>query len=176
MPDNLPSINFAGNKQESAFDKIMNWTLTVGRLIVILTEIIAVSAFLYRFSLDDQLADLHSSIKEKKQIISNLSKDESKYRNLQNLISLVSNLSTGATKIDQNITDITGLIPSSITNANLSFDSTQMGMGAEISSTSTLKELMDSFSKYNGAESISINNLESKSSTGLSVNITVKLK
>jgi hypothetical protein len=176
MPDNPPSINFAGNKQESVFDKIMNWTLTVGRLIVILTEIIAVTAFLYRFSLDDQLANLHSVIKEKKQIISNLNADESKYRNLQSRITLVSNLSAGATKIDQNITDISSLIPDTLSNTSLIFDTTQMNMNTDVSSVPSLKELMESFNKYNGAASISINNLESKPSAGLSVNISIKLK
>ena len=52
MENSPASINLVKKNEKSSVDKFINWTLSIGRLIVIITEIIAISAFLYRFSLD----------------------------------------------------------------------------------------------------------------------------
>jgi len=176
MPDNLPSINLAKNKQTSPLDKFMNWTLTIGRLIVIVTEIVAVIAFIYRFSLDEKLVDLHSAIKQKQNIISVLKNDESKYRNLQNRIAIAATFSEKGTKISQTITDIASLIPTQVKIGNLILNKNQVSISADVVSVLSLKNFTDSLKGYHGIKSISIDSIENKPSIGLSVNITTLLK
>ena len=176
MPNNLPSVNFAGNKQPPLLERLMDWTLTIGRLIVIITEIIAITAFIYRFSLDEQLANIRSSIRDQKAIISNLRNDESKYRNLQDRLDLISTFSKKATKTNQTITDIANLIPSSVQINSLVVNMGRVDMSVDLHSTSDLKQLVSSLEKYNNTSSISINNLENKPSAGIAANITAMLK
>jgi hypothetical protein len=176
MPNNLPTINLAGDREIAPIDKLMNWTLSVGRLIVIVTEIIAVLAFVYRFSLDEKLINLHSTIKQQRNIISALKNDEIKYRDLQDRIALASTFSTKAINANKTITDITNLIPSSVRVKNLTLSKNQIMMNVDVLSVSSLVELVDSFKGYDKTKSININNIENKPSVGLSVNITTTLK
>ncbi|MDP2585319.1 MAG: hypothetical protein Q8P29_00395 [Candidatus Levybacteria bacterium] len=176
MPDNLPSINFVKDKQIPLFDKFMNWALTAGRLIVIITEVVAVVAFVYRFSLDEKLVDLHSAIKQKQNIISVLKNDENKYRSLQDRIALASAFSEKAIASNKTFTDIVSLIPNDIKTNNLIFSKDRVNIDASMTSISSLTDLVESLKSYPNIKSISIDNIENKSSIGLSVDITTILK
>jgi hypothetical protein len=49
----------------TSLGKLLQWSLTVGRYLVIFTELIVVSSFAARFSLDRQVTDLNASILQK---------------------------------------------------------------------------------------------------------------
>lgn len=175
MPSNLPSINLAKNKQIPLFDKFMNWALTIGRLIVIITELVAMIVFVYRFSLDEKLIDLHSLIKQKQNIVSVLKNDESKYRNLQDRIALASAFSEKGIKTNQTITSIIKLIPSKVNISNLILNKDQISMNVDVASVSSLANFIDSLKNYSGIKSINIDSIENRPSAGLSVNISITL-
>ncbi len=176
MPNNLPSINLVKNKQISFLDKFMDWTLTIGRLIVIITEVVAVIAFIYRFSLDERLVNLHSAIKQKQNMVSVLKNDENKYRNLQDRIALAATFSTKATSSNQTITDIVSLIPSQIKINDLILNKDRINLDVDVTSIPSLDDFVNSLKSYRGIKSINIDNIENKPSVGLSVNITTMLK
>lgn len=176
MPNNLPSINLAGNKQIPLFDKFIGWSLTIGRLIVILTEVVAVMAFVYRFSLDERLVDLHSAIKQKQNVISVLKSDEDKYRNLQERIALAATFSEKAVKSSQTITDIANLASKQAKVNNLSINNDRVNIAADVSSVSSLADLIETLKNYKNIKSISIDNIENKPAVGLSTSITIMLK
>lgn len=176
MPNDLPSINLVKNKQIPLFDKFMDWTLTIGRLIVIVTEVVAVIVFIYRFSLDEKIVNLHSAIKQQQNIISVLKNDESKHRNLQDRIALASTFSTKATSSDRNITGIISLIPNQVRISNFILNEDQVKLSVDIASISSLENLVNSLKGYSGIKSISIDSIENKPSIGLSIDITAMLK
>jgi len=173
---NNPSINLATDKQVPVFDKFIDWTLTIGRLIVILTEIIAIVAFLYRFSLDDKLANLHSAIKQKQSIVFVLKNDETKYRNLQNRIATAANFSAKGIKTDQTITDIKNLIPNQVNLNSLIFNKDKINMKVDVPSSLLLSNFVNSLQSYPEISSISIDNIENVPAAGLSVDISTMLK
>lgn len=176
MLENSASINLAGNKQIPLFDKFMGWALTVGRLIVILTEIVAVAAFIYRFSLDERLVDLHSAIKQKQALVSLLKQDEDKYRNLQDRIALASTFSDRSTKNNKIIADIVGLMPPGIKINDLTLNKDRVNININITSILSLTNLIEPLKNYPNIKSLSIDNIENKPSIGISVGITAMLK
>ena len=176
MPESSPSINLIKNKQIPFFDKFMDWALTVGRLIVILTEIVAVLAFVYRFSLDERLIDLHSSIKQKQTLVSLLKADEDKYRNLQDRIALASTLSEKNAKTNKIVLNIIELIPGGVKINNLIFNKDRITISADTSSVSSLTDFINFLKDYPSIKSVSIDNIENKPSIGLSVTVTTMLK
>jgi Tfp pilus assembly protein PilO len=176
MPNNSPSINLAKNRQLPVVDRFLNWGLTVGRLIIIITEVIAVIAFIYRFSLDERLIDLHSAIKQKQNMVSALKNDEAKYRNLQDRIALASTFSVKAAASDQVITDIIHLVPNQIEVTNLLLNKGRMNLDINVLSISSLEAFVESLKNYEKIKSISVDNIENRPSVGLSVNITITLK
>lgn len=176
MPNNLPSINLAKDRQISSFDKFLNWTFTIGRLIVIITEVVAVIAFVYRFSLDEKIVDLHTQIKQKQSLVSALKNDESKYRNLQDRITLAANFSTKATKSNQIITDIVNLIPNQVKITNLILNKDRINLDVEVTSVSSLENFVSSLQTNQNIKSVNIDNIENKPSLGLYANIVAMLK
>ena len=176
MPTNLPSINLAKDKEISSFDKFIDWTLTIGRLVVIITEVIAIGAFIYRFSLDEKLVNLHSEIKKRQITISSLRNDENKFRNLQDRIALASSFSEKGIKTSQNITNFAKLIPEQVKINNLSLNKNQVNTDVDVASISLLSDLISSLKNSNAIKSISIDNIENSPSVGLSVIITTTLK
>lgn len=174
MPNNSSSINLIRNKA-STFDKIMSWTLTIGRLIIILTEVVALSAFVYRFSLDEKLIELHSSIKQKQVVVSLLKQDEDKYRNLQDRIALASTFTEKSSKSNESIQAIFNLISPGIIINNLTLNKERVNINVNASSISQLNNFVSTLKDYPQIASISIDNIESKPS-GLSINISIILK
>jgi len=176
MPNSLSSINLAKNTQIPVFDKLLDWVLTIGRLIVIITEVVAVTAFIYRFSLDERLVELHSAIKQKQSVISVLKSDESKYRNLQDRIAIASTFSAKTINSNQTIADIVSLIPDQVKIGNLLLNKDQVNLSINVVSVSSLENFINSLKNYRNIKSISIDNIENKPSIGLSVNLTAMLK
>ena len=175
MQNDPPSINLVQDKQVPIVDKFLNWTLTIGRLIIIMTEVVAITAFVYRFSLDDKLVNLHSVVKKKQNIIFVLKNDENKYRNLQDRIALAANFSNKGIKISQAITNISNQISNQAQINSFIFNKDRVNLNANIVTVSSLSNLVDSLKNNQNIKSVSIDNIENKPSIGLSVSITSML-
>lgn len=176
MTESGSSINLIKNKHVSFLDKFMGWALTVGRLIVIITEIVAVAAFIYRFSLDERLSDLHSAIKQKQTIVSLLKQDENKYRNLQSRLALASTVQEKFAKTNKIILDVIDKASDGIDINNFVLNKDRINIDANVGSTSTLKNFINSLKNYPDIKSINIDNIENKPSIGLLVTLTLTLK
>lgn len=83
LKDSLIKINLISNRREIFSNNVINWIITTGKVIIILTELIALSALSYRFIIDRQIIDLHDEIKRKEALLNQESKKESEYRHLQ---------------------------------------------------------------------------------------------
>lgn len=175
MSNNLSSINLVKNKQIPLLDRLMNWTLTIGRLIVIITEVVAVIAFVYRFSLDERLVGLHDQIKQQQNIISALKNDENKYRNLQDRLALANTFSAKGTKTNQTIASIVPPTSNQVKLNELSLNKDREGISLDVTSVSALADFIKSLKNNPNIKSISIDNIESKPAVGLSVDITIML-
>jgi len=120
MKNKLPSINLIKKDRGNFFDKFINWALTFGRLVVILTEGVALGAFLYRFSLDRQLIDLHDEISQKQAIVKYLKANEDKYRDTQARISVASKFNDSGQNTYRILANVVNLAPDNFTFNNLS--------------------------------------------------------
>ena len=85
MPATI-SINLLGQEDLSHTPggRMVQWAMTYGRYIMILTEIVVLGAFVSRFSLDRKLTDLKEEITQKQAIIEANSELEQNIRTLQN--------------------------------------------------------------------------------------------
>ncbi len=176
MQKRSPSINLLGGRKVNLFDKFINWALTIGRPVVIITELIALSAFLYRFNLDRQLIDIHSEIKQRQAIVEYLKNPENTYRNLQDRIELASKFSDfGGQKI-KILKDIVSFAPQGMTFQSFTISKDRINIDANIQLVSSLASFVNSLKSYSGIENVSIDSIENKLSNGLiSVSITANL-
>ena len=69
--------------EKGVIGRILHWALNVGRYVVVFTELIVISAFLFRFGLDRKLTDLNEEMKQKQSIVKSYGDLEEKFRRLQ---------------------------------------------------------------------------------------------
>ncbi len=177
MPDSsYLDINLV-KKRVSFTDKFLSWALSAGRVVVILTEIIALSAFVYRFFLDRQLIDLHAKIKQEQAIISFSKASEDKYRNFQDRIAIAQRFSElGSSEVGV-LKDILGFAPSGTTFNNLITTDVAVKIDASFTQISQLGAFVNSLKEYPAIASVNIEKIENTPSSSLiSVSITAKLK
>ncbi|NCO12506.1 MAG: hypothetical protein COZ34_00525 [Candidatus Pacebacteria bacterium CG_4_10_14_3_um_filter_34_15] len=67
--------------------KILKWSLSAGRYIVIFTLLVVIMSFISRFTLDRKVTDLNSSINQKKNIILSYGDISENFRTIQEKIS-----------------------------------------------------------------------------------------
>jgi len=176
MQKNSGSINLL-KKQTSLADRFISWALTVGRLLVILTEIVALSAFIYRFSLDRQLIDLHSKIIQEQAIVNYLKDNEKTYRNLQDRLATATNYSTLGTNRFKVFSDIVSFTPKGVSFNNLSLYENRVKIDANADSASSLSTFVNSIKNYPAIDTVSIDKIGNKSSSAvITISITATLK
>lgn len=170
------SINLLKSSKNEIFEKFIDWALTIGRLLVIITEIVALSAFIYRFTLDRQLIDLHGKIKQEEAIVSFFKKNEDAYRNLQDRLKIASTysaMSQNKLKISQ---DVISRAPKGMTFNEITVSDNVININANFQLVSSLKAFVDSLKNYKPVKSVSINQIENRlSSAQIVVTITANL-
>jgi hypothetical protein len=177
MPKKHPSINLVKTRHVDFFERFIGWALTIGRLVVIGTELIALICFVYRFSLDSQLIDLHSKIKQEQAVINFLKKDEETYRNLQDRLSVAGTFSTLGSERVKIFNDILGMTPQGITYTDFSLSNERLRISADVESVFSLSSLVESLKKYPEIDSVSIDKIDNRPSLGIiKISITTVLK
>lgn len=121
---NLFGINLLIHKgeQEKLYSKLIKWALSSGRFIVIFVEVITISAFVYRYKLDADLADIQDQINEKIPYITSLSGDEKLIKDAQFQIASITKLKTEKVNFISALKTLSAIIPQSIKLSNISFD------------------------------------------------------
>src|SRR3990167_1085348 len=76
----LPQEEF----ESSTFGRVLKWLLSSFRIMVIITELVVMTAFLSRFWLDAKTTDLNDSIKQKQAVIESQNNFEKEFRKTQN--------------------------------------------------------------------------------------------
>ncbi len=161
-----PSINLAKNRGEHFIDRFFSWALSAGRVLVILTEAIALGAFLFRFGLDRQILDLHDRITQEQAIVKLLKNNETTYRNLQERLSLAKNIDTTTTTQLKTYTDVSTMIPSDMVVQNIFYSINDIHVDGSVGSIISLSSFVKKLKAYPTVEKVSIDRLENKSSTG----------
>lgn len=126
--------------EASTVGRVLTWALSTFRIIVIITEMAVMGAFLSRFWLDAKNSDLNETIKEKTAIVSSTSDFEKEFRLLQKKIEVF------AKTADQNqapelFKTVASYLPAGVILTNLSLD----GEGLQIKGTAVSEQFLAQF-------------------------------
>lgn len=179
MAKKSPDINLLKKGQVNILEQVFNWAVKAGRVIVITVEIVALSAFLYRFSLDRQLIDLRSEIKEKQALVEFFSENEKIYRNLQDRLSTASDFSSQSGEKIKLLNDLVGFVPNEMSLDNFSLYEDRINIKATTNSVLALSLFIDSLKDYPSIQNLSVDKIENKPSSsfisfGISANLETK--
>ena len=120
MPKNK-SINLLPQEEfdVSVVGRTLKWAMGTFRIIVIVTEMIVMGAFLSRFWLDAQNSDLSNSIKIKSAQIVAQAAVEKEFRSIQSKLSIVRQISA-ASPFSQKIDAVISKLPSGVNLTSIS--------------------------------------------------------
>jgi Tfp pilus assembly protein PilN len=176
MAKGYPSINLL-RPRSVLLDEIVDWALNIGRLLVIATEIIALSMFLYRFVLDRQILDLRDKIAQERQIIAVFKEREETFRNLQNKLNFTSDMINAQAEQQKLLKTITAAVPAdaSLTSVSVATKSANIFIGSQ--NVSSLKEFVEILKKDKQFESVTISLVDTNPSKAqISLGILATLK
>ncbi|OGH02964.1 MAG: hypothetical protein A2798_00870 [Candidatus Levybacteria bacterium RIFCSPHIGHO2_01_FULL_37_17] len=177
MPNKFGSINLVKSDKGETVERVINWLLSIGRILVIVTELVALGAFLWRFGLDQQLIDLHSKIKQKQAIVEAFKKNEEEYRNLQDRLSIAASFADSSQKKLNVYSEILQLAPEGIAFTQLSKSSNTLSMEMNVNSVSALSSFVAALKSNPNIESISIDKIETKTNKAvILVGISAEIK
>jgi hypothetical protein len=177
MAKKAPDINLLKTGKVNIAEQVFNWAVSIGRVIVIIVEVVALSAFLYRFTLDKELIDLHSKIKQEQAIVDFFKQNELMYRNLQDRLLTASTFSDQATRKNKIFNDLVSLTPARIVFNNFSLYEDRVKIDANTDSVDALGSFIGSLKTYSLISSISVDKIENKPSSSLiTFSITAGLK
>lgn len=98
----------------SLSSRIIKWSTTSGRVIIIFTELIVVGAFLSRFWLDRKNSDLSETLRQKTAILQSTQDFESQFKQLQQKLSSIKLFYSNQPKYDQQLTSLIKSTPEEI--------------------------------------------------------------
>jgi Tfp pilus assembly protein PilN len=112
--------------------RLLRWAMSTFRIIVIVTEMIVMAAFLSRFWLDAQNSNLNDAIKVQNAQITAQSDVEKEFRMIQSKVNIFKEMQTGV-KLAQITDSITSKLPASVVLASVSIsDGTAVINGTSI--------------------------------------------
>lgn len=171
------SINLAKNRGESPIDRIIAFALTTGRVVVILTEVIALGAFLYRFTLDQTLSRLHNDITQEVAIVKLFKNNETTFRSIQARLALAKTLGQQGSDLPQYLSDIMTFASPDVTITTIALASDGIRMEATTQSVTSLSTFVDKLKTYAPIASVSLNQISNQTQTArITVSITALLK
>ncbi|MFZ5365751.1 MAG: PilN domain-containing protein [Patescibacteria group bacterium] len=127
--------------EKKPLGKFLIWALSVGRWIVIFTELIVIIAFLSRFKLDRDISDLHDKIKQKQARVQSSQEFERDFRFFQKRISEIKNLETKQIWVTSIISEVSQITPVDVAFSNFSFGEE----GINLTGTALSEEGLGSF-------------------------------
>lgn len=113
----LPQDEFS----QTTLGRTLTWALSTGRIIVILTELVVISAFLLRFILDVKITDLSDSIAAKKALIESSAEFENSFRASAKKIEIYDLLKNRGFKTSL-YEDIAKQVPDGVILTNITFE------------------------------------------------------
>jgi len=108
--------------EKKPIGRLVKWTLTIGRYIVIATELIVITAFISRFKFDRDLSDLYEEIEIQQARIKSSEEFEKEFRLIQNRLKVIKELDKRKIDPSKILTSAADLIPLNVTLENLQFD------------------------------------------------------
>jgi hypothetical protein len=177
MAENIHSINLLPNKGGGLVDQFLSWALSIGRLLIILTETLALSVFLYRFSIDMRIVDLHDLIKNQRAIVEQFKTVEDTSRNLHARLAIAKEQEEDTSSATIVFSDIIEMGRGKITFRNLVVSESSVKIEAQSQSSSLLNSFISGLKTYPEVEKVSIDSVENRTSSAVIImSITAQLK
>ena len=148
--------------------RAIKWLTTVGRWVIVLTELVVVSAFISRFWLDRKNSDLSETIRQQQAILETTQSFESEFKSFQKRLSFISDFYKNTPQYDQIITTLINSTPTDLIYQTISLQKgeTENNISASASliafNEKSLVSFINNLALNPNIDSVKINQIEKK--------------
>ncbi len=138
--------------------KITAWVINVGRIIIIVTELIAFSVFIGRIKLDRELTDLTNDLENQLIILQNARDFEGNFRDLQERLKIIGDLRQKQVPANQVLSLFPALLPSDTKLTGLTFqpETNEINLIAETNSATGFAQTIQNLNSSPQIEEIAL--------------------
>lgn len=166
----LPQEEFT----QSSVGIALSWALSVGRVIVIFTELIVIGAFLSRFFLDARITDLSDEIEAKQARIQASLEFEKNFKVIQQKLKIFSQVASSTSPVP-NLDTIATLVPSDVLLNSFSFSEGDVDLQGNSLSESSLSSFVYSLKASGKFSDVTITQVTMGSQLEPGLKFTLKL-
>lgn len=167
----LPKTEF----ELSFWGRFLKWSLSTGRYIIILTELVVIIAFISRFKLDHDLSDLGDAIAGKQALLEASSNTEKILRLTQARLSEIDlrlkNQSNSAVVLER----INSIFPPTSSMINFVYSGNQLTLTGIVTSESDLGLIMEQLNKDKMYKTVALISVNTEPDNNLKFNIKIWL-
>lgn len=168
----LPQEEF----ESSTLGRILKWALSTFRVIVIITEIVVVGAFLSRFWLDARIADLNDAIKQREAVVLASSEFEQEFRNTQEQLRIFSEIADNPSAPGSVLETVSSYLPNDIFLTAFSFLEKEARISGISASERGIAVLIANLEQIEEFEDISLTQLDSVEGEVSQLEFTIRIK
>ncbi len=165
MARHMHAINLLPGRDDSMLINFLNWALSIGRLLIILVETLALGTFLYRFTIDWQIVDLKDKVKAQRSIVASFKNQEETFRDFQVRLGLLKGLDALSSNSPNTLNDIIEMGRGYITFKSISVSSAAIRIEAKAHTAAPLLAFVSSLKQYRQVKAVSIDKVENKTSS-----------
>ncbi len=165
----LPRDSF----ENSAIGVILEWSLVFGKWAVILTQLVVMVAFLYRFTLDRQLTDLRKSVTKDVTIIKSYEQIERDYVIAQKQISKAKEVLANQDLVIDVLTKIGKITPPDVWFEKISIAKNTFTVTAYAGSLTGFGQFLTTIQKDPMFKKINLSRLETSSKSGAQIQFEI---
>jgi hypothetical protein len=152
LPKDAFELSFLG--------KFLKWSLTAGRVIVVLTEFVVILAFASRFWFDKKLNDLREANSSKQTTILSYAETENKMREILVKQKAVDNFLEEGFQVNDGLDKLRLLLPSGTVLSQVNFTPTGLGIAGISGSEQALAQTIGAMKSYHGVVGLEIKKIE----------------
>lgn len=146
--------------ETSFLGKFLKWSLTAGRVMVVLTEFVVILAFASRFWFDKELNDLREANDSKQVVIKSYVDTENQMRTVLARQTAVDAFLSEKLEIDLGLDKLKLLLPNGTVLNQVSFLPGGVGIAGITGSEQALVQTINAMKSYQDVESVEIKKLE----------------
>lgn len=148
----LPEKGF----QSSTTGRVLAWILSTFRVIVIVTEMIVMVAFLSRFWLDAQNSDLNEKIDQKQAVLAASQNFEKQFKNTQNRLKIFSDISTSQSDSGKILKNIIESLPEDVILTNVTLKQNKITVSGSTPNENSIQQLSVNLNSKDGFSNFAV--------------------
>jgi hypothetical protein len=163
-------INLLPKKEQATVDKITYFALHYLRYILVITQLVAIGVFFYRFKVDQEIVDLKDTLNQKKAIVDNTKMLLSTVEELDGKIGSVKKFYTKQETFHDQTSYVLQKIPSGILTSSLDIGSSDITLSGKSPDIASIRLLYDDLKNEKKFKNVSLSNVN-KQGDGFSFNL-----